>query len=364
MRRFFNFALIMTILCGVSACDGKERGAGHKETVKIGAILPLTGGVSEMAEAGKNGIILAVDEINKNPNNMYHYELIVEDGALDPKRAKAIYSKLMNNDDIKALITFDSAFGLILKPLTNRDKILHISGAIEKNIIDNQYNYINSFDVREVADTLADYLKKMQYKTLSLATVNHASTPNFLNNLKDSFKDKKLEIISEFSFNPEQRDFKIEALKIAKQNPDAVFVYLFEPALSIFTKDLRQVGYNGKISNYFMMAYSPNKDLFEGQLYVDMSSGDADFVNKYHQKFRREPLSSSPCLYDSAMMIFKFIEQNGVPDTVDEKAINKLFQDTVRHYDGSQGKLFYENGLIYPNSLVKTIKDGKPVTAE
>ncbi|RMD57361.1 MAG: hypothetical protein D6828_03820 [Nitrospirae bacterium] len=69
MRHFRSIftVLLAVILIGslflINGCKKQE-----PETIKIGAILPLTGDAAQYGEWAKNGISLAVDEINAKKN--------------------------------------------------------------------------------------------------------------------------------------------------------------------------------------------------------------------------------------------------------------------------------------------------------
>lgn len=60
-----------------------------KETIKIGAILPLSGASSQVGEAQRDGLRLAVDEINTWEGiNGKKIELLIEDSKTDKVSAK------------------------------------------------------------------------------------------------------------------------------------------------------------------------------------------------------------------------------------------------------------------------------------
>ena len=64
---------LLYVLCAVLAIAGCGREKSDKPVVKIGGILPLTGGAAQMGTAAKNGAIMAVEQLNKNTQNKYKY---------------------------------------------------------------------------------------------------------------------------------------------------------------------------------------------------------------------------------------------------------------------------------------------------
>ena len=65
------------------------------ETIKIGAILPLTGYSASNGKNVNDGLQLAIDEINKRGGvNGSKIELIVEDSKSDPQAAVAGFNRI------------------------------------------------------------------------------------------------------------------------------------------------------------------------------------------------------------------------------------------------------------------------------
>lgn len=351
---------ILVILCMALSLVGCSEEKSGKPVVKIGGILPLTGGAAQMGETAKNGAILAIEQINSNKQNKYKYEFIAEDIGLSPNKAMPVYTKLVESDKVSGLVSFNTAVGKIIKPLVTKDKIIHISSAADNSIADGKFNYVNSYSIPEVSSRLVDYMKENNMKTISLATFNHISTEALLQDLTPILKKAGIKILFVQRFNPDQRDFKTESLKIKKSNPDMVFVHLVEPGLTLFSKQLLQDGYKGQLSSFLMFAYAENPTLFNGQPFVDLKEGSGDFNTEYLKRFKSEPSAASINTYDSVMLIAEFIEQNGLPQ--ESENIESKFKEIVSNYRGPRGKtLMDDSGLIYSNTIIKKIRNGKPV---
>ncbi len=352
--------LSLAVALSLVACDG---GKNDKNIVKIGGILPLTGGAAQLGESARNGAVLAIEKINGDKNHKYKYEFVSEDIGLDPNKTIPIYTKLIESDKVAGMVSFNTAVGKIIKPLIARDKVIHISSAADNSIADGNFNYVNSYSISEVSNRLVDYMKLNKMKTISLATFNHVSTEALLQELTPILQSNGVKILYTQRFNPDQRDFKAEALKIKNANPDMVFMHLVEPGLTLFSKQLLQSGYKGVLSSFLMFAYAENPSLFEGQPFVDLKNGTDDFNAEYTQRFNSEPSSASINTYDSVMLITNFIEKNGMPRDLDN--ISDKMREIVLDYNGPRGKtLMDDHGLIYSDTVIKKIKNAKPVVTE
>ena len=124
------------------ACDKQK---SDKPVVKIGGVLPLTGGAAQMGTAAQNGAIMAVEQLNKNTQNKYKYEFIAENMGLAPAKTVSIYTKLIKIDNVAGIVSFNTATGKIIKPLADKYRVLHISSAADSSIGDNKFNYVNSY---------------------------------------------------------------------------------------------------------------------------------------------------------------------------------------------------------------------------
>ena len=84
MKHAQKAALIILSLCLVmviAACSKKQEAASG---IKLGATIPLTGDLAAWGTREKNGILLALDEVNakRSPANRFH--VIIEDTKSQP----------------------------------------------------------------------------------------------------------------------------------------------------------------------------------------------------------------------------------------------------------------------------------------
>ena len=62
------------MVLALAACkDEKKDAEAVKPVIKIGGILPMTGGAAHIGEGARNGAIMAVETLNSDLNNKYKY---------------------------------------------------------------------------------------------------------------------------------------------------------------------------------------------------------------------------------------------------------------------------------------------------
>ncbi|MDR1026482.1 MAG: ABC transporter substrate-binding protein [Lactobacillus sp.] len=351
--------LVIAIILAVIACYLYSRNNAttspdsNKPTIKIGAILPLTGGMSSLGSAGENGARMAIEKSNHNPASRYHYELISDDTITDAKRSIPIFKKMTDFDKVSAIVSFDSQAGHAIKPLANQAQILHISSAADPTVADGNYNFINSSDLNNNIHNLLEYFEKNGYRNIAIAGVNYIASQRVFNILKEQIKDTDFKIVADELVNPTERQIQTEAKKIANSNPDVVFLYGFEPITSLYAKELKNAGYHGPISGIYTLSYTDNPEILNGSTYFDYGSGDDNFKEEYRQRFKLEPNAASTVMFDSINIIINLFETNTSPQQIDQ---------ILKNYYGPNGLLILkENGLIHSDLVLVQMTDGKPV---
>lgn len=334
------------------------RSKDEKPVVKIGAILPLSAGMPIMGIGGRNGAQMAIDEINSFKNNKFKYELVTEDIGVDIKRAVPIYKKLVFKDEISVLLSFNTQVGYALRSLTAEDKIIHISGAADYEIADGEFNYVNCSDINDAIKNLITHFKKSNYKTVAIASFNHASAQKVIETLETEAEKAGIKVIVKSLVNPEERFLNAEADAIVNANPDVLFLYAFEPITGLYAKTLKQAGYKGPISSTYMLTYSNHPELFNGEIYVDYHPGLEDFRNRYKEIFGIDANAASPVMYDNVKIIWNLYENYDNPKENIREKIRQILDD----YRGANGRLNLKyDGLINAPTVMVKMQEGKPV---
>jgi branched-chain amino acid transport system substrate-binding protein len=95
------------------------------DTIKIGAILPLTGYSASNGKNINDGLQLAVDEINKRGGvNGSRIELIVEDGKSDPRAAVGGFNRIEAARQPFCYVSYLSSVGMALAPLAEERQVV------------------------------------------------------------------------------------------------------------------------------------------------------------------------------------------------------------------------------------------------
>ena len=114
-----KWLLSLCVVLALTACkDNKkeEAQANGKQTIKIGAGLPLTGDNSVVGTAVKSGALAAIEDKAKE-NLKYHYEAVFEDNQQQPAKTATATNKLIMIDKANMLLSFTTGIGRVVAPL-------------------------------------------------------------------------------------------------------------------------------------------------------------------------------------------------------------------------------------------------------
>ncbi|MEM3170745.1 MAG: ABC transporter substrate-binding protein [Candidatus Nitrosotenuis sp.] len=103
----------------------------HEQTIKIGAILPLTGELAEFGVDEQRGMRLAVEAINNEGGiGGKKLSIMYEDSKSDPKTAVNALQKLIATDKPPVVFSLGSSISLAIAPMVDQNKIVLIAVAV------------------------------------------------------------------------------------------------------------------------------------------------------------------------------------------------------------------------------------------
>ncbi|MEI6155382.1 MAG: ABC transporter substrate-binding protein, partial [Deltaproteobacteria bacterium] len=113
------------------------------QVVRIGAVLPLTGGLADLGNAQKQGMQLAVKELNAKSKTKY--ELMIEDGKAEPKSSLDSANFLVSVKNAPIIITSFRGASLSVASGLEKSKVVilaHTATADGSPVTKNGSNFI------------------------------------------------------------------------------------------------------------------------------------------------------------------------------------------------------------------------------
>jgi branched-chain amino acid transport system substrate-binding protein len=215
------------------------------EPIKIGVLLPLTGDFAFFGEQAKQGMELAVSEINKDSEKV---KLIYEDEQCLPKSALNGFNKLTSLDKVDYVLGPACTGSIItIAESANRMKkyvlaLLDTNRPVAKA---GPYVYSLGYSSEEEAEIVAEYMKTKGIESVGIIYEEDAWAVN----VKDAFR-KRFESLSGKVVGEEAQviqnansapNYRPIILKLSSKKPQALYVV---PAYNggNFLKQIRSMG--------------------------------------------------------------------------------------------------------------------------
>jgi len=241
MRIGAVFLLLITapLLLLVSCSDN--------ETIKIGMIAGLTGRVSDLGIAGRDGVMLAVEEANTNGGvNGRYVELIIKDDKQDSAVCNEVLNEMVKEEVAGIIGPMTSAMGMIVAQHINRHAIPTISPTVattELSGIDDYFFRIIP-DISNVAAKTAEYayLEKNYRRILVIYDQNNSAfTEPWVRKVSSQFEKlggDKVENISYMSKN--SFNFNMLTEKVAAHDYDSLIIIANALDTAMISQQLRK----------------------------------------------------------------------------------------------------------------------------
>lgn len=319
------FALVATLAGLVMAGCSKSGG----NTIKIGSIGPLSGAVAVYGVECKNGIDLAVAEINAAGGvNGQLLEVVAEDDEGNPEKSVSAYKKLVTKDGVTFVVgSLTSGCTQAITQSAQAQKIIQIAPAATAMTITDAGNYI--FRTCFIDPFQGTVGGKFAGGVLgaSSAAVLYDIGNDYSVGLKDNFivEFERLggRVIAQESYNTGDKDFNAQITKIKNVNADVIYLPDYYGTVALIAKQLRAQGIDKPIvgaDGWDGLTENAGEEVLNGY-YSNHYATDSDseavqrFVAAFEEKFGKKPNSFAALGYDSVYLLKDAILNAGTTET-------------------------------------------------
>lgn len=244
-----SLAAAMTVPFAGCSSNGAGSGSGS-DTLVIGGIGPLTGGAAVYGNAVKNGVQLAVNEINAAGGvNGMKLELNFQDDEHDAEKSVNAYNTLKDNG-MKLLVgTVTSAPCIAVSAEAAKDNMFLItpSGSAIDAITagDNCFRvcFTDPGQGKIAADYIAD--NKLGSKIGIIFDSSDVYSTGILDGFKAEAEVKGLEIVASEAFTADAKtDFSVQIQKVIDSGADLLFLPIYYQEASLILQQAESLGLN------------------------------------------------------------------------------------------------------------------------
>ncbi|MGL4634570.1 MAG: ABC transporter substrate-binding protein [Beijerinckiaceae bacterium] len=238
-----SLAVAASLACSVPAFA--------QNAIKVAAIVELSGAGATAGTNFKNGVELAVKEINAAGGILGRkIDLSINDTTTNPGVALALTKKAVDQDVFAIFGPVFSGSIIVSMKESQKAEIPNWTGGEAANITmqGNPYIFRTSFTQATAMPKVARYISdKAKVGNLAVVYVNNDFGKGGLDMIKKALASTSTKVVAEVSTDQGQVDFSAAVLRAKQSNADALFVYLNEDESARILRELRKQGWNKPI---------------------------------------------------------------------------------------------------------------------
>jgi len=367
-------SIIAFLLISLHGCSKKQ-----EKVIKVGCSTPLTGEGANYGRSTKEGVDLAVAEINKTNFLGKPFEVIFEDDMMQPKGGVNAIRKLVDVDKVPVVLgPFGSSIVLACAPIANQTKTVIISASATADSIADAGDYVfritppNSKQGKDVADFC---ITKLQTKTAAVIYQNNDYGITLRDAFKTYYEEKGGRVSNLEAANSGDSDFRAQLTKIKKAQPDVIFFPQHYKEGALMLKQAKELGIKAK---FISADGAMTEDLLkiagnaaEGTYYSTLALGygvSDSMIDDFNEKFKktyngRDPDIYAAYYYELTKLVAQAIKESGYDA---DKIKNYLYTiNGPKSYKGITGiTSFDKKGEVDKAFYIYEVKGGKFVISK
>jgi branched-chain amino acid transport system substrate-binding protein len=365
------------IFAAVMALAAMVGTAYAQETIRIGALYNLTGGMSSLDGPSLRGAQLAVQQINAGGGLLgKQVELIAPDGKTDQQETAKAAQRVLSQGVVAGIGQSDTTFVMAGAPLFQEKGIPFVtSGATHPKLPEWVGNcmFMTPFGDDDQSYAIADFTyDKLGVRRVAVWTDNSMDFTKALSAFfTERFKQRGGKIAATDTFMMGDTDFSAQIARLASLDPkpDAVFVAAIPSEAGLSVKQIREHGLtmpivSGDGFDTELVTTVPGPEL-ANNVYFSTHTYRADdrpevkkFIEDYKAKYGKEPENAfAPLGYDAMMLVADAIKRAGSAEPA--KIRDALAQ--TRGFKAVTGVISYTRPSMVPPKPVSiiSVKNGK-----
>jgi branched-chain amino acid transport system substrate-binding protein len=231
---------------GIAATAALALPAAAQEKIKLVNVVELSGAGATAGTNWKNGIDLAVADINARGGILgRQIEIVHYDTQTNPGNTRAAVQRAIDEGTYAVLgPVFSGPIGASMQ-IAQRAEIAQIVGGEAAGLTrqGNQYLFRTSLSQSAAMPKIAAYLKNtVKASSVAVVWVNNDFGKGGRDAILPELQKAGIRVAADISTEQGQADFAADAIKVKNANADAVFVYLNEEESARFLRAAKQQG--------------------------------------------------------------------------------------------------------------------------
>ncbi|WAH35769.1 ABC transporter substrate-binding protein [Alicyclobacillus dauci] len=360
-----------------AVCLGSIAGCGTNQSSKeinIGVSAPLTGQFAQDGKYMKQGIQLAVNDVNaKGGIGGRQIKLFFEDDqGPNPTVASNAVTKLVTQDNVVAVIGphFSPAM-LPAESLFSKYKVPALTGATGPVITAQGNPWIFRIRLNDSigAKLLVQYaVNDLHLKRVGLDYVNTSFGQSGIQAVKQALAADGITPVDIQTHDDSTKDFTSQILSFEKAKVDGVIVWTDDQPSGLLAQQMKQLGANFKLIGSTSFSQPPFLNLAGSAsngayAITDFTQNNPDpriqaWESKFNSVYHTKPELYATAYYDAMNILIDALQHSS---KVDAPSIQKALEN-IKNYQGVITNYSYSSGgdMVHAG-LITQVQNGQPV---
>ncbi|WP_413292896.1 ABC transporter substrate-binding protein [Bdellovibrio sp. HCB185ZH] len=379
--RFPKLALMIVAVAFVGCTKKSE------DTIKVGVYGPFTGGSAPMGVSMRNGVQVAIDEINAAGGVLGKKITMVDrDDEAKNERGGQIMLELLDKEKVVAVLgPINTGVADASTQYANTKKIpliINVSAGAKVNELfkSNPENFVFRIAANDDIQSrvIVNEALKLGYKKPALLCDDTNYGQNGREKMEAVLKEKGVKPVYIGKFKIKDSDMSAQLQEARAAKADVLLVYGIGPELAAISNSMARLGWKVdmigswtlSMSNYITNAGKNGNGTKMPQTFIEASAKtdkQKKFIADYNAKFKESPIASAVSAaqgYDSMYLLKLAIEQ---AQSLEGSKIRTALEDLAAPYEGITGsytKPFSSTdheAVKEANVMLGMVKDGTVV---
>ncbi len=337
-NRFLSIIVVLSVLLASYGATSINPARAETTTIRIGSLYPLTGDLAKLGEENKNGLQLAVDEINAaggiKSMDGAKIELVQGDTQGKPEVGISEVTRLVQQENVVAIVgAYQSG---VTTPATQEAERLSVpfvvSMAVSDKITERGFKYTfrlcpkASWYAKDQVTFLQDLktLINLDVKRVALLHEDTDFGESTAAGQKKYLADAGMDMVLEVKYPDNAADLTTEVSKIKASKPDAVLTttYLNDSILIAQAREalgMQNIPFvdaaGGTVDPEFIKRLGATAEGWFTEIeYTKYAAGAEDLNKRYKDKFGSDITGNGAYAYQAGWMLAAALETAGKAD--------------------------------------------------
>ncbi len=293
---------------------------GKSKPIQVGFVAGLSGRVADLGVAGRNGAMLAVEQVNRAGGvRGRKVELVVRDDRQDADTARKVVQELLSMDLEVIIGPMTSSMAMTVVPLVNASSALLVSPTVTTTELEGRddrfLRFINT--TREYASKSAHFQFETYGRRRAAAIYdlnNKSYTESWLRDFRQTFEELGGKVIQSHSFKSDNRTAFFAAIQnLLDAKPDLLVVITNAVDAALICQQVRKLDEDlplvlsewSSTERFIELGGKATEGVFVAQLLnrEDPSAKYRQFYREYTTRFGQEPGFAGVAAYDAAKVV-------------------------------------------------------------